>query len=193
MPEVNESQEIILNRIYENMEVMTKIRKSSDLIEQISELIINCFKNGNKIILCGNGGSAADAQHIAAELIGKFYKSDRIALPALALNTNTSTITSISNDIGYNEVFKRQIEAFGKERDILICISTSGNSKNLVEAVNMAKEKNIKTISITGKTGGRIGKISDVTLRVPSTNTPIIQNAQISIFHIICELVERQF
>lgn len=162
-------------------------------IESAANMIVNGFKSGNKLLICGNGGSAADAQHIAAEFLGRFQKIDRIALPAIALNTNTSIITAIANDFGYKETFKRQVEAFGQKGDILLAISTSGNSRNVIEAVKTALEKGMHVISLTGETGGELANTSHITIKAPSLNTPIIQNVHISVAHIICELVEKAF
>lgn len=156
-------------------------------------MLINAFKNDKKLLICGNGGSAADAQHIAAEMVGKFYKINRKGLPAIALNTNTSSITAIANDFGYDDTFKRGVDAFGQEGDVFWGISTSGNSKNILEAIDLAKQRGLKVVSLTGETGGEMAKKSDITITIDSQNTPIIQNAHITISHIICELVESQF
>lgn len=180
-------------RIDETTEVLNNIKKEITNIEEAAKAIINGYKNGNKLLICGNGGSAADAQHIAAEFVGKFYKIDRPGLPAIALAANSSSTTAIANDFGYDLTFKRATEAFGQKGDILWAISTSGNSKNILEAIKIAKEKGMLVISLTGETGGEMGKVSDITIKASSTNTPIIQNAHITISHIICELVEEQF
>ena len=184
----------INNRLEETLNILTKVKETqSGLIEEIGKIITQCFKNGNKMLICGNGGSAADAQHIAAEFVGKFYKIDRPALPAIALNVNTSIITAIGNDFGYDMTFSRQVEALGQKDDILITISTSGNSINALEAVKIAKEKGMKVISFTGESGGKLSNVSDFTVKIPSNNTPIIQNAHITVLHIICEIVENKF
>ena len=159
-------------------------------IEECVNLILNCLRNGNKILLAGNGGSAADA-HIAAEFVGR-YKLDRKALPAIALTTDLSAITSIGNDYGFEKIFERQIEAIGNENDVLIALSTSGNSQNMLNAVHKAKEMNIKVIGLLGKNGGKQKNTSNVEIIVPSANTPRIQEAHITILHIICELVEKR-
>lgn len=186
-------EQTINGRINETIKVLEQVKAQTGLIEQTSKLIIDAFKAGGKLLICGNGGSAADAQHIAAEMVGKFYRIDRPALPAIALNVNTSIITAIGNDFGYDKTFVRQVEALGQKDDVLLSISTSGNSVNAVEASKLAKEKGMKTIALTGDGGGKLAEISDLTLKVQSKNTPIIQNAHITICHIICELVENEF
>lgn len=183
----------IISRINETVEVLESIKKQNDLIEHAANIIINAFKAGKKLLICGNGGSAADAQHIAAEMIGKFYRIDRPALPAIALNVNTSIITAIGNDFGYDKTFVRQVEGLGQKDDVLYAISTSGNSVNAVEAASLARLKGMKVISLTGEGGGKLKEISDITLMINSKNTPVIQNAHITISHIICELVENEF
>lgn len=184
---------VIQNRLDETIQVLSHLRKFSKEIELAAQMVLICFKSGNKLLICGNGGSAADAQHIAAEFLGKFHRVDRMALPAIALNTNTSVITALANDYGYDGIFKRQIEAFGQKGDILLAISTSGNSKNIIEAVNAAHARDMQVISLTGESGGKLANISHLTIKVPSNNTPIIQNAHITICHTICELVESHF
>jgi D-sedoheptulose 7-phosphate isomerase len=160
-------------------------------IEAISKLIIAAYNTGGKVILFGNGGSAADAQHIACELVGRFALKRR-AFPAIALTTNTSTLTAIANDYGYNEVFSRQVEALVGEKDVVIGISTSGNSPSVVEAMKTAKMKGAKTIGLTGGDGGKLAKVADIALIVPSDNTPRIQEVHITIGHIVCEIVEKE-
>ncbi len=161
-------------------------------LEQIASLIIKALKNKRKILIFGNGGSAADSQHFAAELIGRFQK-ERKGLAALALTANTSSLTALGNDYSFDIVFKRQIEALGERGDIALAISTSGNAKNVTEAVKLAKRLNIKTIGLTGKNGGQLAKSADISLVVPSSVTARIQEAHILIIHIICELVEKAF
>jgi len=181
---------IISNFISESIETKKQILENN--IEQISLIckeIIKTYNSNGKILICGNGGSAADSQHFAAELVGR-YKLERKALPAIALTTDTSILTAIGNDYGYNDVFKRQVEALANENDILFTISTSGNSENIIEAINLAKTKNIKVISLLGKGGGKIKEMSDLSLIVPSNNTPRIQESHIMIIHIICEILE---
>jgi len=158
-------------------------------IIEIADLIIDCLKKNGKVLLFGNGGSASDCQHIAAELIGRF-KKDRTALAAIALTTNTSVITSLANDYGYEIVFSKQIEALGQKNDIIIGISTSGKAKNVACGIKQAKKMGLKTVALTGGDGGELAKLADVSLLVPSAVTARIQEAHITIGHIICELVE---
>jgi D-sedoheptulose 7-phosphate isomerase len=159
-------------------------------IKEIADLMIESLKKGGKVILCGNGGSAADAQHIAAEFIGRF-KKDRSALAAISLTTNTSILTSLANDYGYDVVFAKQVEALGQKNDIVVGISTSGKAKNVALALKQAKKQNLKTVALTGGDGGDIGKLADVSFIVPSQVTARIQEAHITVGHIICELVEQ--
>lgn len=163
-----------------------------DTIARIVDVICNALENGNKVLWCGNGGSAADAQHLACELVSKFYV-DRKALPSLALTTNTSILTAIANDYDFDRVFVRQVEALGRKGDVLVGISTSGNSKNVIAAMKKAKEMGIITIGFTGETGGAMKEMCDILLNVPSKDTPRIQEAHITAGHIICYLVEKRF
>ena len=158
-------------------------------IEKAADMITASLKGGGKIHFCGNGGSAADAQHLAAELSGRFYY-DRPPLNAEALHCNTSYLTAVGNDYGYEHIFARLIQGCGHPGDILVGISTSGNSQNIIEAYKVCKEMGIKTISMTGLTGGKMKELNDLLLNVPSTDTPRIQESHIMIGHIICELVE---
>ena len=175
----------------ECIKVKEGIKDLTPLIKKISDEIIKAYKNKKKVILFGNGGSAADAQHIATEFVGKFYK-DRKALPSLALNTNTSSITATANDYGYDLIFERQIDAFVEDGDIVIGLSTSGNSPNVVKGLERAKEKSAVTIGMTGLKENRIEKIADFCLKIPSTDTPRIQEGHITVGHIICFLVEKE-
>lgn len=168
---------------------MLNSRMLHQKIEHAVNIITKAFSNGNRVWLCGNGGSAADAQHIAAEFSGRFYK-DRKPLPAEALHVNSSYITAVANDYGYAQVYARMLEGAGKSGDVLIGISTSGNSENVVNAMEKAREMNITTIALTGIQAGKIASFSDIIIQVPSTDTPRIQEAHILIGHIICELVE---
>jgi D-sedoheptulose 7-phosphate isomerase len=161
-------------------------------IQQCVELITTAFKNGNKVLFCGNGGSAADAQHLAAEFTGRFYK-DRDALFAEALHVNSSYMTAVANDYSFDVVYSRMLNGIGKTGDVLVAISTSGNSANIVNAVNTAKEKGMITIGFTGQVGGKMKDICDVLINVPSTDTPRIQESHILVGHIICQLVEQQY
>lgn len=160
-------------------------------INEIVKILVKAYKNDNKMIIAGNGGSAADAQHIACEMISKL-NINRKALNAHALNTNTSVITSIGNDFGFDYIFSRQIEAIGKHGDIFIALSTSGESINVINALIEAKKNNIITLSITGQKECQMDKLSDYIIKIPSSKTPIIQESQIMIGHIICSLVEKQ-
>lgn len=161
-------------------------------ILQAANLVIQAYKKGNKLLLCGNGGSAADAQHIAAELVGRF-KKERKALPAIALTTDTSIITAVANDYSYDSVFARQIEALGKKGDVLIGISTSGNSVNVIKAIETAKSKELKTIGFLGRDGGNLKDIVEIPLVVPAQGSDRIQEIHILIGHIICGLIESNF
>ena len=173
----------------EHNEVMKQLKQLDPEITLSNTLISNTFKNNGKLFLCGNGGSAADSQHLAAEFTGRFTK-DRIPLPAIALTTDTSALTCIGNDYSFDQIFSRQILALGKPNDCLISISTSGNSKNIYNAVVQAKKIGIKTISFLGNDGGSIKLISDINIIVPSNSTARIQEAHILIGHSICGSVE---
>jgi len=170
--------------IYNNEELLNKI-------EQVAKICVELYRGSNKTILAGNGGSAADAQHIAAELVGR-YGFDRPSIPSLALTTDTSNLTAIGNDYGYDKVFSRQLEGMGQEGDIFIGISTSGNSKNIINAFQSAKVKGITTVALTGKDGGEMAKIADIALIVPSDSTPRIQESHILIGHILCDIIEKE-
>ena len=161
-------------------------------IKKACETAVATLKAGGKILLCGNGGSAADAQHIAAELTGR-YKTERGALAGIALTTDTSALTAIGNDYGYEFVFSRQLEALGREGDLLIAISTSGNSGNVVKALELARKIGIKTIGLSGRTGGAMNELCELNLVVPSNNTPRIQEMHIMIGHIICQAIDDAF
>ena len=161
-------------------------------IKKACETAVATLKAGGKILLCGNGGSAADAQHIAAELTGR-YKTERGALAGIALTTDTSALTAIGNDYGYEFVFSRQLEALGREGDLLIAISTSGNSGNVVKALELARKIGIKTIGLSGRTGGAMNELCELNLVVPSNDTPRIQEMHIMIGHIICQAIDDAF
>lgn len=160
-------------------------------VEQAALLITTAFQQGHKLYCCGNGGSAADAQHIAAEFTGRFYK-DRAALPAEALHTNSSYLTSVANDYGFEQVYSRLIEGIGQPGDVLIGLSTSGNSPNIVHAFEAARKKKMHTIAFTGETGRRLQELSSVLINIPSSDTPRIQESHILVGHIICQLVEEK-
>jgi len=185
-------QNKIKNRLLESAQLKNTIaEKMVNEIESAVKLIIAAYNSGAKVVLFGNGGSAADAQHIACELVGKF-ETKRQALPAIALNTDTSILTAVANDYGYENVFIRQIEALVNRNDIVIGISTSGNSPNVINAIKEAHRKEAVTICLTGSDGGELAKIAKLAIVVPSNSTPRIQEAHITIGHIICELVENE-
>lgn len=163
-----------------------------DKIEKIAEACKQSIKSGHKILICGNGGSAADSQHIAAELIGRFVK-ERESLPAIALTTDTSILTAVGNDYGYAEVFRRQVQGLGNSGDVLIGISTSGNSKNIIVAFEEAKRKGLVTIAFTGEKSSDSEKIADFTLKVPSSVTARIQECHIMVGHMICDFIDSDY
>jgi D-sedoheptulose 7-phosphate isomerase len=163
-----------------------------NMIEQVVNAVTRAFQNGNRVYFCGNGGSAADAQHLAAEFSGRFY-TDRKALPAEALHCNTSYLTAVANDYSYDVIYSRLIDGIGITGDVLIGLSTSGNSKNIVKAFEVAREKGIITVGFTGSTGGQMKTLSDYLVNVPSNDTPRIQESHITIGHIICQLVEENY
>ncbi len=165
------------------------LKNNLSAIIKSSQSIIEAFQNGHKLFFCGNGGSAADSQHIAAEFVGRFQK-ERRAWPAIALTTDTSALTALGNDYSFDIVFSRQLEALGQKGDVLVAISTSGNSKNVLEAVKRAKTLGIKTIGVTGGTGGQLALLSDIAIVAASAKTARIQETHLCIFHSICELVE---
>lgn len=158
-------------------------------IQQVTEVMIKAFANGNKVLFCGNGGSAADAQHLAAEFSGRFY-SDRDPLPSEALHCNSSYMTAVANDYGYDVVYSRIVKGTGRPGDVLVGLSTSGNSVNIIKAMEVAKEIGMITVVFSGETGGKLRSMCDYLINVPSTDTPRIQESHITIGHIICELVE---
>ena len=184
---------IIKNEFNEHIKTSKKTMDSlSESIEIAANLCIDSLKNGNKILLFGNGGSAADAQHIAAEIVGR-YKTVRKGLPAIALTTDSSVITSISNDFGYLHVFERQLEALANEGDLLIAISTGGSSTNIVNALKIAESLGCKSIGLSGKSGGDFNKLCNINIVVPSEDTPRIQEMHIVIGHTICHLIDQAF
>ena len=186
--------ERIKDIIKNSVDVKNKILQDDKLMQTVKDcvyILVTAFKNGNKVLFCGNGGSAADAQHLAAELSGRFY-TDRDALPAEALHCNTSYITAIGNDYGYDVIYSRLVKGIGQKGDVLVGLSTSGNSKNILNAFEVAKEKEMITIAFTGESGGKLKKLSDHLINVPSNDTPRIQESHIMLGHIICELTEEQ-
>ena len=187
-------QESIINLINESVRTFTNISKDQHqvgLIENITNTILNAFKSDNKLLLCGNGGSAADAQHIAAELSGRF-EIDRKPLNAEALHVNSSFVTAVANDYGYEEIYSRMVEAIGKNGDILLALSTSGNSKNIIRAIEKANSLGLITIGFSGNDGGAMQNLCKYNLIIPSDNTARIQEAHILIGHIICKLIEQK-
>ena len=185
---------LIIKRLKESGDMKNTIAEDPKLMSviiKIAEIIIEAYRNGKKVILFGNGGSAADAQHITAELVGKYYL-DRDPLPAVALTTNTSSLTAIGNDYSFDIVFARQLKASGQKGDVVIGISTSGNSENVIQAFKVAREMGLITVGFTGKSGGKLRSVADHCLCIPSDDTPRIQEGHITIGHIICEIVERE-
>lgn len=186
-------KQIIVSELEKTQEVFNKIVQDKKLIsevEKIAELSAQALKNGKKIIFCGNGGSAADSQHLAAELVSKLY-NDRPALAAIALTTDTSALTAIGNDYGYDRLFARQVEGLGQEGDVMIGISTSGRSKNVIEGIVAAKKKGITTIGFLGEDGRNIGELVDHQINIPSSSTPKVQEGHIAIGHIYCAIIEK--
>lgn len=180
-------------RVKEIIEESISVKKKLDVvgIEEVVRLIVDAYKNGKKVLVCGNGGSAADAQHMAGELVGRF-QMERKGLNCVALTTDTSVITAWSNDYGFETVFERQVEALGCEGDILVAISTSGNSENVLKGISKANEIGMKVIGLSGNDGGKMKEVCNINLVVPSDNTARIQESHITIIHIICELVEKE-
>lgn len=179
------------NQLEELSSQLQELKKLSPKVVEIARLCINSIKNGNKVIFCGNGGSAAQSQHLAAELVGR-YKLERPAMNSISLTVDTSNLTAIGNDYGYDVVFSRQLEGVGKDGDVLIGLSTSGNSKNVVLAFEQAKKMNIKTVALVGAKGGKMSEISDVCVAVPATTSAHIQEMHITLGHLICDLIEKE-
>lgn len=181
----------LTNSLQEHLETLRKLQDSLlPEIEQSGRMICDALVAGRKILLCGNGGSAADAQHIAAELVG-CYEKQRRSWPAIALTTDTSALTAVSNDLGYEEVFARQVAGLAQPGDLLIAISTSGRSKNVVKAAERARELGCRTIALTGETADPLGSICDFTVAVPASRTSRVQEAHITIGHLWCEMVDQ--
>jgi len=184
-------REVVIRELEDSAKIRTMMAQTlSDIIAEAAQIILDAYNAGGKVFLIGNGGSAADAQHIAAELAGRF-KLERTGLPAIALTTNTSILTALANDYGYDRVFSHQLEALAKDKDVLIAITTSGTSPNILKAVEMAHSKGVTVIGLTGAKGGKLKDSADLTIMVPSDDTPRIQEAHITIGHIICYLVEK--
>ena len=183
-------KQTIKNEFTSHLETINKVIETmEENLQKASELAVETLKNGNKILICGNGGSAADAQHIAAELTGR-YKTERRGLPGIALTTDTSALTAIGNDYGYDRVFDRQVESLANKGDLIIGISTSGNSKNVINALNVGKELGCKTLGLTGRDGGAMNDICDINLVIPSNDTPRIQEMHILFGHTICQIID---
>lgn len=183
---------IIKKNLLDSIDLKQQVLNNAEIIgniEKISSLIVDAYRMNKKVLFCGNGGSAADAQHLAAEFSGRYYY-DRPPLYAEALHTNTSYLTAVANDYSYEEVYSRLLKAVGKEGDILFGLSTSGNSKNVVNAFKQAKELGVITIALTGESGGNMKDLADININIPSTNTPRIQELHMLIGHSICEYVE---
>lgn len=183
----------IQQAIEDSIKLKQSLLKDTHFIEQIQrviDLIVKAYKDNKKVLFCGNGGSAADAQHLAAELSGRFYY-DREPLYAEALHVNTSYLTAVANDYAYEDVYARMLRAAGQKGDVVVGISTSGNSKNVIKAFETAKQKAMLTVALTGEGGGKMGEMTDVLLAVPSKDTPRIQECHIMIGHIVCEMVEK--
>jgi len=178
-----------------SIETKQRLLADENLLKRICDtvdVIVNAFKNGNRIYFCGNGGSAADAQHLAAEFSGRFY-TDRKALPAEALHCNTSYLTAVANDYSFDEIYSRLIDGIGEQGDVLVGLSTSGNSANIIKAFETAKKKAMITVGFTGETGGKMKSLCDHLINIPSTDTPRIQESHIMVGHIICQLVEEKY
>lgn len=188
-------KEQIHQLIQASIDTKQQVLQNEELLKTVNEVtlvIISAFRNGNTVYFCGNGGSAADAQHLAAEFSGRFYK-DRNALPAEALHCNTSYLTAVANDYSFDLIYARLIQGLGKSGDILIGLSTSGNSKNIVQAFETAKKKQMITIGFTGNSGGIMKSYSDYLINIPSKDTPRIQESHMLLGHIICQLVEDEY
>jgi len=185
-------QDTIIKIFEESAQVKIKFaRENAEKIFEVVQLIAQTFRNGKKVLIFGNGGSAMDASHIAAEFVNRFLM-ERPPLPAIALNTDVAVLTSISNDYDYSQVFSKQLTALGHEGDVVIGISTSGNSLNVIKAVEVAKKNGMKTVVLTGGTGGKLANMADFTLTVPTKHTPRIQETHITLGHTICQMVDEE-
>lgn len=188
----NEQRQLIATSLKEAADIALAMSKDETLIENIqkaAQLCIAAIQRGNKIFIAGNGGSAADAQHMAAELVGRYMK-DRAAIPAIALTTDTSILTAVGNDLGFEDIFARQIEALGSEGDVFIAISTSGKSKNILQALNISEKKGLIRVGVTGGDTSPLATNSDLCIATRSNNTPRIQESHIQFIHVLCELIE---
>ncbi len=185
-------QDRIINNFEESARVKTAfVRENADRIVDVVRLVVRAFREGKKVILFGNGGSATDACHIAAEFVNRFL-IDRPPLPAIALNTDPAVMTSIGNDFGFDQLFSKQLSALGQEGDVVIAISTSGNSANVIKALDVAKAKGLRTVVLTGGTGGKMASLADHTFIVPTKFTPHIQETHITLGHVICQMVDEE-
>ena len=189
---MNMQSSFVKERIDASAQIKLKMAESEvvEAIKRAAEYVVQALRSGGKVLLCGNGGSAADSQHIAAELVARLRK-ERRAIPALALSTNTSTLTALANDYDFSKVFVRQVEAFGSPGDVLIGISTSGNSENVLKAMVFAKQQGLKTVALTGGSGGKMAAVADLSIIVPSTSVQRIQEVHITVGHILCDLIEQ--
>jgi len=185
------SRDLIRERLAEAAGLLGELSSLAAALEETAAALVACYRKGGKLLLCGNGGSAADAQHIAGELTGRFLR-ERAALPAIALHANSSTLTAIANDYGVERVFSRQVEALGRPGDLLWALSTSGASRNCIQAIATASGKGLTTIAFVGGDGGEMKQLSDICVQVPSSSTPRVQEAHITLAHIVCELVEAE-
>lgn len=186
--------EKIKNILLDSVSVKNRILNNPELLATIEKVVDNltlAFKSGNKVLFCGNGGSAADAQHLSAEFSGRFY-NDRDPLPSEALHCNTSYLTAVANDYGYDFVYSRMVKGIGKQGDVLVALSTSGNSINITNALQIARELGMITVGFTGEGGGKMSTLCDYLINIPSSDTPRIQESHITIGHIMCQLVEEQ-
>ena len=182
----------IISASIETKQLLLKDEKLLNTIEKVVDVIVQAFSDGKRVYFCGNGGSAADAQHLAAEFSGRFY-TDRKALPAEALHCNTSYLTAVANDYSFDVIYSRMIDGIGQEGDVLVGLSTSGNSANIVNAFDTARQKKIITVGFTGESGGNLKSLCDYLINIPSTDTPRIQESHIMVGHIICQLVEEKY
>jgi D-sedoheptulose 7-phosphate isomerase len=181
----------ITSQLAAHQEVIASIEREMPLqIAEMVKVMVDTFKNGGKLLVMGNGGSAADAQHFVAEIVGRF-KMERRGLPAIALSTDTSILTAIGNDYGFDRVFRRQVEALAVAGDLIVGISTSGNSPNIMQALELAREKGCRTVGLLGRDGGVIKDVCDLALVVPTNDTPRVQEGHITIIHIVCDLLEK--
>jgi D-sedoheptulose 7-phosphate isomerase len=189
MPSSLNLASVFSDALSEHITIIRQLQSHQDAFERAAVLITDALLNGNKVLWCGNGGSAADSQHLAAELVGRFRRR-RSGLASIALTADTSVLTAVANDFGYDEVFQRQVDALCQPDDVVVGISTSGNSKNVCAALQKARQIGAKTVAMTGKSGGRLASVADVCIRVPSTDPARIQEAHILYGHILCEWIE---